>query len=140
MSAPAIEARLCVRYAETDAMGYVYHGNYFVWFEVGRSEFYRAMVGDDPGSFFRVYGMPAVEASARYHAPCRYDDPIVVITRLEELRSRTVSFAYEVRRDTDGALLATGRTVHVCVDGGGKPCRIPEGVRLALAAGRAESV
>jgi acyl-CoA thioester hydrolase len=128
-----VEARLRVRYAETDAMGYVYHGNYFVWFEVGRSEYYRTVVGEEPGDFFRRFGMPAVEASARYHAPCRYDDAIVVATRLAEVKSRALRFEYEVRREDDGTLLATGQTTHVCVDGSGKPCRIPEPLHQALA-------
>lgn len=133
MTTTTVEARLRVRYAETDAMGYVYHGNYFVWFEVGRSEFYRAAVGEDPGDFFRRYGMPVIEAAARYHAPCRYDDAIVVLTRLAEAKSRSLRFEYEVRRQDDGTLLATGHTTHVCVDGIGKPCRIPAEVLGKLA-------
>ncbi|MHB0876858.1 MAG: acyl-CoA thioesterase [Anaerolineae bacterium] len=133
MTGRTVEARLRVRYAETDAMGYVYHGNYFVWFEVGRSEYYRVTVGEDPGDFFRRFGMPVIEASARYHSPCRYDDAIVVATRVADLKSRALRFEYEIRREDDGALLTTGQTTHVCVDGSGKPCRIPGALQRALA-------
>jgi acyl-CoA thioester hydrolase len=132
MPGRTVEACLRVRYAETDAMGFAYHSNFFVWFEVGRSEFYRVIVGEAPGDFFSHYGMPLTEAAARYHAPCRYDEPIVVRTRLAQGRSRALRFEYEVRRQADGLLLATGHTCHVCTGADGKPCRIPAPLLRAL--------
>ncbi|MGQ9552754.1 MAG: acyl-CoA thioesterase [Anaerolineae bacterium] len=128
-----IEVALRVRYAETDALGVAYHSNYFVWFEVARSEYFRVVVGDSPAGFFQHYGMPLIEASARFLNPCRYDDLIVVAARVSELRSRSIEFEYEVRQEGDGLLLAVGRTAHICTDSGGKPCRIPTSLREALA-------
>ena len=79
--------------------------------------------------------MPLTEAAARFHAPCRYDERITVRTWLAEGRSRAMRFAYEVLRPADGVLLATGHTSHVCVDGTGKPCRIPAPLLKALVEG-----
>ena len=67
-----VETTLRVRYAETDAMGVVYHANYFVWFEVGRGDWFRAF-GQDYGEWETLgYFLPVSEAHARFHAPARY--------------------------------------------------------------------
>mgnify|MGYP000864026418 CR=1 FL=1 len=128
-----METRIRVRYAETDAQGIAYHSNYLVWFEVARTELFRRAVGESPGDFFRSYGMPVIEASVRYHQPCRYDDELSIGIELSQLRSRSLRFDYSIRRDGD--LVSEGHTVHVCVDGGGAPCRIPLELRQALATG-----
>jgi acyl-CoA thioester hydrolase len=111
------EARLRVRYAETDNMGVVYHSNYAIWFEVGRVELlrqlgleYRAMEKEDHCH------IPVVDLRVRYKAPALYDDEIVVRTRLANARSSLLHFAYEVFREADQALLATGETMHIVVD------------------------
>ncbi len=110
------EARVRVRYAETDQMGVVYHANYFVWFEVGRAELIRQM-GLDYGQMEREEGclIAVVEASARYKAPARYDDELVVKTSLAGVRGSIVRFRYQVVRAADELLLTEGETVHVVV-------------------------
>lgn len=119
-----------VRYAETDQMGVVYHGNYFVWFEVGRVEYCRQLGLDykrmeiDDDSFIVV-----VEASCRYRRPARYDDLLTVRTRVTESRRRTVRFAYEIFRHDSGEQLATGETLHVICDRLGQPKALPEKYR-----------
>ena len=125
-----METRLRVRYAETDAQGIAYHSNHLVWFEVARTELFRQNVGDSPGAFFRVYGMPVVEAAVRYHAPCRYDDELVISIVASQIRSRSIRFEYSIR--CGGSMVSEGHTVHLCVDSGGAPCRIPAAVREAL--------
>ena len=77
------ETRVRVRYAETDQMGVVYHANYLVWFEVGRVEFIRQM-GLDYRSMEKDENamIAVVEATARYKAPARYDDELIVRTTL----------------------------------------------------------
>ncbi len=126
-----MESRLRVRYAETDAQGIAYHSNHLVWFEVARTELFRRAAGNGtPGDFFRVYGMPLIEAAVRYHCPCRYDDELVVHILPSQVRSRSVRFDYTIR--CNGSLVSEGHTVHVCVDGEGTPCRIPAGLRMAL--------
>ncbi len=110
------EARVRVRYAETDQMGVVYHANYFVWFEVGRAELIRQM-GLDYGQMEREEGclIAVVEATARYKAPARYDDELVVKTSLAGVRGSIVRFRYQVVRAVDEVLLTEGETVHVVV-------------------------
>ncbi len=121
------ETRVRVRYAETDQMGVVYHANYLVWFEVGRVELirqmgldYRQMEAED-GCMIAV-----VEATARYRAPARYDEELVVRTRVSGFRSALLKFAYEVTRVEDGLVLCTGETVHVVVGRDLKRRRMPE--------------
>ncbi len=111
------ETRVRVRYAETDQMGVVYHANYLIWFEVGRVEFirqmgldYRSMEGEE-GALIAV-----VEARARYKAPARYDDELIVRTHLAGVRGSVVRFTYTVLRAADGLLLCEGETVHLVID------------------------
>ena len=121
------EARVRVRYAETDQMGVVYHANYLVWFEVGRVEFIRAMglsykeMEQQDGCMIAV-----VEATARYRASARYDDELVVRTRLVAARSFVIKFRYEVVRVEDDALLCEGETVHVVLGTDMKKRRLPQ--------------
>jgi acyl-CoA thioester hydrolase len=115
------ESRIRVRYAETDQMGVVYHANYLVWFEVGRVDFirdmgldYRAMEKEDNAM------IAVIEASARYKAPARYDDEILVRTSLAGVRGTIVRFRYAVLRaaaeKSNEQLLCEGETTHIVVD------------------------
>lgn len=110
------EARVRVRYAETDQMGVVYHANYLVWFEVGRVELIRQM-GLDYKSMEREegVGIAVVEVACRYKAPARYDDELIVRTRISGVRGSVVRFEYKVVRAADGLLLCEGATTHVAV-------------------------
>ena len=110
------EFRVRVRYAETDQMGVVYHANYFVWFEVGRVELMREM-GLNYRAMEHEHGcmIAVVEASARYRSPARYDDELVIRTRLMGVRRSMIRFGYTIERADDGAALCTGETVHVAV-------------------------
>ncbi|MEO8736666.1 MAG: thioesterase family protein [Edaphobacter sp.] len=113
---PVGETRVRVRYAETDQMGVVYHANYLVWFEVGRVEFIRQL-GLDYKSMEREEGcgIAVVDVSARYKAPARYDDELIVQTRLIAARSAVIRFGYRILRAEDGTLLCEGETMHVVV-------------------------
>jgi acyl-CoA thioester hydrolase len=104
-----------VRYAETDQMGVVYHSNYLIWFEVGRVEFIRQMGLDYKQMEAEGCGIAVVEVRARYRAPARYDDELVIETQLLAARGAVVRFGYRVVRVGDGALLCEGETFHVCV-------------------------
>lgn len=105
-----------VRYAETDQMGVVYHANYLVWFEVGRVEFIR-QIGLDYRSMEQEEGalIAVIEVRARYKAPARYDDELLVRTRLGSVRGSVVRFSYEILRASDSTLLCEGETVHMVV-------------------------
>lgn len=110
------EAKVRVRYAETDQMGVVYHANYLVWFEVGRVELMRSL-GFDYRTLEAGEGclIAVVEATARYRLPARYDDELTVRARLKSARSSMMQFGYEIVRVADGVLLCTGETTHVVV-------------------------
>jgi acyl-CoA thioester hydrolase len=124
------ETRIRVRYAETDQMGVVYHANYLVWFEVGRVEHIRAM-GLDYKAMERDegVGIAVVEASARYKSPARYDDELIVKTRIAQIRGSVLRFAYLIYRagpgGTDHTLLCEGSTTHVVVDRAMKKAPMP---------------
>src|SRR5580693_5633846 len=96
------ETRVRVRYAETDQMGVVYHANYLIWFEVGRVEFIRKM-GLDYKSMEREEGcgIAVADVSARYKAPARYDDELVIQTQLVVARGSVVKFGYRIVRAAD---------------------------------------
>ena len=121
------ETRVRVRYAETDQMGVVCHANYFVWFEVGRVEFIREMGLDYRSMEKEENAMIAVvEATARYKAPARYDDELIVRTTLAGVRGSIVRFRYAVVRAADEQLLCEGETVHLVVGRDMKRRDMPE--------------
>ncbi len=110
------EARVRVRYAETDQMGVVYHANYLVWFEVGRVELMRQRGLDYKRMEIEEgCGIAVVEATVRYKAPARYDDELAIETRVVGVRGPVVRFGYRILRVADGLLLCEGETVHVVV-------------------------
>ena len=132
MSSPPSTSTVRVRYAETDKMGVVYYANYFVWFEVGRTDLLRASGWTYRDMETEGFGLPVIEAQCTYREPAKYDDEIDVRTRGEMLSPVRVKFSYEVVRAADAATLATGTTVHVTLNRQGRPCRLPERVRAML--------
>ena len=123
--------RVHARFAETDASGIVYYGNYFVYFELGRV------------SMFRELGLPydkrvpIVETHCRYHAPARFGDLLEIRTQVDELRTRAFRLAERVYRVGEAAepkLLAEGYTAMVTTDEAGTPIAIPEAFRAAFEA------
>ena len=124
-----------VRYAETDQMGVVYYANYLVWFEVGRAELMRER-GLDYRQMEIEEGclMAVVEATARYKAPARYDEELIVETTVTGVRGPVVRFSYQVLRADDRTLLCEGETVHVVVGRDMKRCPMPRKYAALLSA------
>ena len=120
------DATVRVRYAETDQMGVVYHANYLVWFEVGRVELIRAL-GIEYNRMETEDDCHIVVADAhcRYLLSAKYDEVLRIRTRIAESRNRIVKFFYEVFRDADGKLLATGETMHIICGSNGRPKLLP---------------
>jgi acyl-CoA thioester hydrolase len=122
-----------VRYAETDKMGVVYYANYFVWFEVGRTDLLRAL-----GWTYREMeqdgiSLPVIEAHCDYHRPARYDDEMEVRTNGRMLSPIRMEFDYTVVRRDDQQVTASGRTVHAALDPSGRPRRLPDRIRQVFA-------
>ena len=116
---------LRVRYAETDQMGRAHHMQYLAWFELGRTELLRA-AGVAYSEIERQGVMlPVSNVEVEYTGGAGYDELVEVETRVSEVRSRTVSFAYVAKRAETGELLASGSTRLVCTNADGRPRRIP---------------
>lgn len=121
-----------VRYAETDKMGVVYYAHYFVWFEIGRTDWlretgwtYRAMEAEG-------FGLPVIEAHCEYKLGARYDDEIEIRTGARMASPLRLAFDYELVRTADGAGIASGYTIHVTIDAAGRPTRLPARVKGLL--------
>jgi acyl-CoA thioester hydrolase len=112
-----------VRYAETDMMGVVYHGNYLPWFEVGRTTLLKEFGVPYRELEKEGYFLPVLEVQAKYHRPAVYDDTVTVITSLREKPVLRITLEYEIRRND--TLLVTGKTVHAFIDRAGRPSRPP---------------
>ena len=127
-----VETTFPVRYAETDQMQMVHHSSYVVWMEEGRSEFMRQS-GADYADVERGGHLVAVtNIHVRYLTPAHYGERVTVRTWIEELRSRQLTFGYEIVNASTSAVLVTGTSEHVCIDRQGNLVRIPEPWRRLL--------
>jgi acyl-CoA thioester hydrolase len=129
-----VSTRLRVIYGDTDQMGVVYYANYLRYFEAGRNEYIRAK-GLRYRDFEERFGLrlPVAEAGVSYKQPARYDDLVDVEITISEVRRASARFEYRLLRE--GTLLATGHTVHACVDLDGKLRRLPEELVARLTEG-----
>ncbi len=116
-------------------MGVVYYANYLRYFEAGRNELLRSLNIDykmlESSGFF----LPVARVFTRYHQPARYDEELSLDTSIAEIRTGSVRMAYRLFRDADGALIATGETMHACVGPSGRVRRLPEELRDKLGLG-----
>lgn len=106
-------------------MGVVHHSNHFRWFEMARVEYLR-----QAGVFLldliaQDIVFPITEVSCKYVASARFDDWLLIKAKLDELSRAKMVFSYEIVRESDGLLLATGRTQNVFTDSKGKIIRLP---------------
>lgn len=114
-------------------MGVVYYANYFVWFEVGRTDLLRHAGWSYREMELEGYSLPVVEACCEYRQPARYDDELEIRTSGDLLSPVRVRFEYEVVRVPDQAVLAGGHTVHASLDTAGRPRRLPDRIQQLLA-------
>jgi acyl-CoA thioester hydrolase len=126
------EVEFRVRYGETDQMKVVYHANYLVWCEIGRTDLIR-MLGTSYADIERQgVSLAVVDASLRYHAAAKYDDMIRVRTTLVEARSRTVTFDYVIENAETGVKLVSARTTLASINDDGKLVAMPDHLRKSL--------
>ncbi len=116
-----------VRYEETDRMGVTYYGNYFVYFEIGRSEFSRASGFSyrDVEEEAKVY-LAVVETWCRYLSSVSYDDEIIIRTYLNIAKPLLIIFEYELLKKDSGKVFAYGNTVHIPVGEDGRKKEMPD--------------
>jgi acyl-CoA thioester hydrolase len=118
-----------VRYGDTDRMGYAYYANYLRWFEIGRSELFRALGMtyreiEEKGVF-----LPVSEAYCKYLIPVRYDDPLVIETTLDAAVKGAMKFDYRLLNEDLAIVFAEGYTKHPCVTPEGRVMRPPKFLR-----------
>jgi acyl-CoA thioester hydrolase len=121
-----VDVDIRVRYAETDQMGVAYYANYLVWFEVGRSEFCRERGFRYVDLEALGYKLVVIDVHCRYRSSARYDETVIVRTRLKEANRRLITFGYQILRKDRGEVVAEGETKHICVDSNGKTKSLPE--------------
>ncbi|MFN7770007.1 MAG: acyl-CoA thioesterase [Planctomycetaceae bacterium] len=121
------ELQIRVRYSETDAMGFLHHANYFVYFELGRTELLRAQGGnyrqmEESGLF-----MVVVSLECKYKKPARYDDLLRLQTRIQRVSAAKIVHEYRLFRDQE--LLCVAESTLACIDRLGNVQRIPDALR-----------
>lgn len=124
------QAQFRVLYADTDAMGIAYYGNYLKWFEIGRSEWFRKS-----GTCYRELEkagvhLPVVEAHCSYKRSAFYDDVLTIRTSFSFAGPARLKFEYDILRGDE--LIAKGYTVHACMNGEHKVRKPPEFLRQLL--------
>jgi acyl-CoA thioester hydrolase len=114
-----------VIYADTDAMGIVYHTNYIKWFEVGRNELMRQLGVSYTEMEASGFSLPLTKVSCHYLLPARYDDVLTIETKIDYIKRASMKFVSEIWDEKRKSLLVEGYTVHACVNSEGKIRRIP---------------
>ena len=128
----SVDVEIRVRYAETDQMGVAYYANYLVWFEVGRSEFCRTKGFRYADLEALGYKLVVSDVHCRYRNSARYDETVIVRTRLKEVNKRMVAFGYQILRRNEEEVIAEGETRHICIDSNGKTKSLPETFLVCL--------
>ena len=122
-----------VRYAETDQMQVVYHSNYLVWCEIGRTEFIRALGTPYAELERQNVTLAVVEANLRFHAAARYDNLIRVTTTIADVRSRTITFDYLITNAETGERFVTASTKLASLTRDSRLTTLPDNLRKILA-------
>jgi len=127
-----VDVDLRVRYAETDQMGVAYYANYLVWFEVGRSEFCRKRGFRYADLEALGYKLVVTDVHCRYRNSARYDETVMVRTKLKGVNKRMITFGYQILRKDQEEVIAEGETRHICIDSNGKTKSLPEKFLVGL--------
>jgi acyl-CoA thioester hydrolase len=119
-----VECKVRVRYSEAGRRGYAHHAHFFNWFDIGLEEIIKLC-----GSSYKEieelgYFLAPIADSCRFHHPASYNDELTIRVTVADLSSVKVRFAYEVIREKDAKLVATGQTDHVFVDKSFRPYSI----------------
>jgi acyl-CoA thioester hydrolase len=115
-----------VRYGDTDKMGFVYHANYFRWFEVGRSEMFRSMGIPYKSIESKGIFLPLSEMHCKFNAPSQYDDILLIETSIDTRYKAGMKFDYKIFSEDGEKRLANGYNKHACMDNNGRVVRPPK--------------
>ena len=115
-----------VIYGDTDKMGFVYHANYFRWFESARSEMFRYLGMPYKSIESRGFFLPLSEIYCKFNSPSQYDDILLIETSLNTSIKASMQFNYQIFSEDGSKLLAEGYTKHACVDTNSRVVRPPK--------------
>ena len=122
-----------VRLPETDAMGIVFHGNYFTYLEVGRVDYLRNLGLSEGIRPIKAFENVVVSAHLDFRSPARLDERLVIDVRTREIRRSSFTFAFRIRHKQTNNVVAEGYTTHCAVDEAMKPTPVPEEFRAKIA-------
>lgn len=115
-----------VIFADTDAMGIVYHTNYIRWFETGRNELMRQSGVAYTELEKLGLNLPLIKVSCHYLAPAKYDHLVTVETKIDYIKKASIKFNSKIWDENRQKLLVEGYTIHACVNQEGKIRRMPQ--------------
>ncbi len=124
-----------VRLPETDAMGIVFHGNFFTYLEVGRVDYLRNLGLGERNRPIRAFDNVVARASCDFRSPARFDDPLVVRVRISEIRRTSFRFAFLITHKQEARVVAQAESVHVAIKPDTfTPILVPESFRRVIRA------
>jgi len=117
--------KIRVIYADTDALGIVYHTNYIKWFEIGRGELLRELGIPYSQIENMGYNLPLTEVNCHYLYPARYDQIVLIETQIIFVKGASIKFRFLIWDEKQEKTLVEGESVHACLNKQGKIVRIP---------------
>ncbi|MEZ6194832.1 MAG: thioesterase family protein [Planctomycetota bacterium] len=123
-----------VRLPETDAMGIVFHGNYFTYLEVGRVDYLRNLGLSEGIRPIKEFDNVVAAAHLDFKSPARLDDPLTIDVRVREIGGASFTFEFQIRHRQQNRLVAVGYTTHVAIDESFRPMRVPDDFRRIIGA------
>ncbi|MFO7978165.1 MAG: thioesterase family protein [Bacteroidales bacterium] len=120
------QTQVRVRYGETDQMGFVYYGNYALYYEVARADAMRQMNMSYHQMEQRGVVMPIVNMSSKYIRPARYDDLLTIKTSVRQMPASRMHFHYEVYNEAGVLLNLAETTLAFIKKESGRPCAAPD--------------
>jgi acyl-CoA thioester hydrolase len=121
-----------VRLPETDAMGIVFHGNFFTYLEVGRVDYLRNLGLAAGGRPIKDFDNVVVAAHVDFKSPARLDDPLAIDVRMREIKTTSFTFEFRIRHKMENRLVAVGYTTHCAIDTEFRPMPVPEAFRHTI--------
>jgi acyl-CoA thioester hydrolase len=118
------EMEIRVRYCEADPMGFLHHANFFVYFEMGRTELFRSQGGDYKKMEERGFFLVVAKLECEFKSPAYYDDLLTLKTRIARMTPAKLEHEYELLRGT--TLIAKARSILACLDRKGEVQRLTE--------------
>ena len=121
-----------VRLPETDAMGVVFHGNYFAYAEVGRVDYLLNLGLTQGNRPIRDFDNVVVSAHLDFRSPARLHDVLKIEVRVAEIRKASIRFEFRIRNRSRNVLVAEGHTVHCAIGDDFKPTPVPSSFREVI--------